>query len=81
MTWVDYVIIGIILLSAIIGLARGLIREVISLAVWILAVLAAWMFYVPLAGQLAPWIATPSLRIAAAVFILVVGVPVSYTHL
>jgi membrane protein required for colicin V production len=45
MIWVDYVIIGIIALSAIIGLARGLIREVIALAVWIVALLAAWMFY------------------------------------
>jgi len=74
MIWVDYVIIGIIALSAIIGLARGLIREVIALAVWVLALLAAWMFYVPLAEQLSPWIATPSVRMGAAVLILVLGV-------
>lgn len=74
MIWVDYVIIGIIALSAIIGLARGLIREVIALAVWIVAALAAWMFYVPVAEQLSPWIETPSVRMAAAVLILVFGV-------
>ncbi len=74
MIWVDYVIIGIIALSAIIGLARGLIREVIALAVWIVAAVAAWMFYVPLAEQLAPWIATPSVRMAVAVLMLVIGV-------
>ncbi|MGB5832729.1 MAG: CvpA family protein [Thiohalocapsa sp.] len=74
MIWVDYVIIGIIALSAIIGLARGLIREVIALAVWIVALLAAWMFYVPVAEQLTPWVATPSVRIGAAVLILVLGV-------
>jgi len=74
MIWVDYVIIGIIALSAIIGLARGLIREVIALAVWIVAALAAWMFYVPVAEQLTPWIETPSVRMAAAVLILVFGV-------
>jgi membrane protein required for colicin V production len=74
MIWVDYVIIGIIALSAIIGLARGLIREVLALAVWIVAAFAAWMFYVPVAAQLEPWIATPSIRMAAAVVILVLGV-------
>jgi membrane protein required for colicin V production len=74
MIWVDYVIIGIIALSAIIGLARGLIREVVALAVWVLALLAAWMFHAPVAEQLTPWIATPSLRMGAAVLILVLGV-------
>jgi len=74
MIWVDYVIIGIIALSAVIGLARGLIREVIALAVWVCALLAAWMFYRPVADQIAPWIATPSVRMGAAVVILVLGV-------
>ena len=74
MIWVDYVIIGIIALSALIGLARGLIREVISLAVWIVAVAAAWLFYQPVAAGLEPWIATPSVRIGAAVLLLVIGV-------
>ena len=74
MIWVDYVIVGVIALSAVIGLARGLIREVVALGVWICALLAAWMFYRPLAEQLTPWIATPSLRLAAAVLILVLAV-------
>lgn len=74
MIWVDYVIIGVIVLSAIIGLARGLIREAIALAVWVLALLAAWMFHAPVAAQLTPWIATPSVRMAAAVLLLVLGV-------
>ncbi|KAA6187015.1 CvpA family protein [Thiohalocapsa marina] len=74
MIWVDYVIIGVIALSAIIGLARGLIREVLALAVWVCALLAAWFFYGPVATQLEPWIATPSVRLGAAVIILVFGV-------
>ena len=32
--WVDYCIIGLIALSALIGLSRGLIREVFSLVIW-----------------------------------------------
>jgi membrane protein required for colicin V production len=74
MIWVDYVIIAIIALSALIGLARGLIREVISLAVWAAALVAAWFFYEPVAMQLTPWISTPSVRIGVAVLIIVFGV-------
>jgi membrane protein required for colicin V production len=74
MIWVDYVIIGIIALSAIIGLARGLIREVLALGVWIAALLAAWFFYRPVAEQLTPWLSTPSLRMGAAVVLIVLGV-------
>ncbi len=77
MIWVDYVIIGIIALSALIGLARGLVREVISLVVWVAALVAAWLFYEPLALELEPWISTPSLRIGVAVLILVFGVLVA----
>jgi membrane protein required for colicin V production len=72
--WVDFVIIGIIALSALIGFARGLIREVISLAVWGVALAAAWLFYQPVADALAPWIGTPSLRLGSAVLLIVVGV-------
>lgn len=71
MIWVDYVILGIIGLSALIGFARGLVREVVSLAIWIGAVLVAWVFYQPLAERLTPWISTPSVRLGAAFLILV----------
>ncbi|MEA3639433.1 MAG: CvpA family protein [Lamprobacter sp.] len=74
MIWVDYVIIAIIALSALVGLARGLVREVISLVVWVAALAAAWLFYEPVALQLTPWISTPSLRIGVAVLILVFAV-------
>lgn len=75
--WVDYVIIGLIALSALIGFARGLIREVIALAVWGVALAAAWLFHQPAADVLAPWIETPSLRLGAAVLLIVVGVLVA----
>lgn len=74
MIWVDYVIIGVIALSAVIGLVRGLIREVISLAIWGLAAFIAWTFYQPVAELLVPWVSTPSLRLGLAVLILIVGV-------
>ena len=74
MIWVDYAIIGIIVLSAIIGLSRGLIREVLSLTIWVVAVFAAWTFHRPLAEQLTPWLSTPSVRIGVAFIILVLVV-------
>ncbi len=72
--WVDFAIIGLITLSALIGLARGLIREVISLAVWVVALAVAWLFYQPVAEALTPWISTPSVRLGVAVLTLVFGV-------
>ena len=74
MLLVDYAIIGIIGVSAIIGLARGLVREVISLAVWGAALAAAWFFYQPVAVRLEPWISTPTVRIGVAVLLLIFGV-------
>ena len=71
MIWVDYLIFGILALSALIGLIRGLVREVLSLAIWIGAFLVAWWFYQPLAEHLTAWISTPSVRLGAAFLILV----------
>ena len=39
MSHLDYIIIAIVLLSSLVGLARGLIREAFSLASWIAAFL------------------------------------------
>jgi membrane protein required for colicin V production len=70
MIWVDYVIIGIVVLSALIGFARGLIREVLSLAIWIGAVFIAWTYFKEVAIHLTPWISTPSVRLGAAFLII-----------
>ena len=37
MTWLDIAIVAIIALSALYGIVRGFIREVLSLAVWVAA--------------------------------------------
>jgi membrane protein required for colicin V production len=44
MTPVDYVIIALAAASALAGLARGFLREAISLATWIIALWAAWHY-------------------------------------
>ena len=40
----DYVVLAVILLSAVIGALRGLLREAIALAAWLVALLLAWHF-------------------------------------
>lgn len=66
MNTTDYVIIGAILVSALVGAARGFLREVIAFASWIVALLVAWHFSAhiePLLGGLLaatavkPWVA------------------------
>jgi len=73
MIWVDYVIIGVIALSAIISLVRGFVREALSLVTWVAAFLIAWLFFRELAVQLRPWIGVDSLRLGAAFLILLVA--------
>ena len=49
MTWLDYAVIGVIGVSLIWSAFRGVVREIISLAGWIMAFLAASLFAGPLA--------------------------------
>lgn len=72
MNWLDYVIIGVIALSVIISVFRGFVREALSLLVWAVAVWIGWAFFRDLAEHLTPWIELPSLRLAAAMAILIV---------
>jgi membrane protein required for colicin V production len=44
MTTADYVIIAAVLISALVGAARGLLREGIAFATWIVALIFAWHF-------------------------------------
>lgn len=73
MTWVDYAIIGIIVLSGLIGLMRGLVREALSLVAWVAAIWVALKFAHPLAAALEAQIAMPSARLMAAFALLFVA--------
>ena len=63
MNWTDYIIIAIIALSVLIGLWRGLISEVLALAIWIVAFWVAWTFGPSVAAHFDPMIKLPSVRI------------------
>lgn len=51
MTVFDYVFLGILALSAMVGMWRGLVSEVLALVTWVLALFAAW-HYAPEAAVL-----------------------------
>ncbi|MDN4502644.1 CvpA family protein [Alteromonadaceae bacterium BrNp21-10] len=52
MNWIDFAILGVILLSTLISLVRGFVKEAISLAVWVSAFFIASQFYADLAVYL-----------------------------
>lgn len=64
--WVDYIIVGIIVFSIIIGFFRGFVREAVSLVIWISAFIIAFKFSEPIKSHLQPWITSNSLQYAVA---------------
>jgi membrane protein required for colicin V production len=73
LTWVDWAIIAIIVISCLISLKRGFVKEALSLVTWIIAGMVAWMFGGALAQHLTEFIEVPSVRIIAGCAILFVA--------
>jgi membrane protein required for colicin V production len=71
---VDYIILAILILSAIMGLVRGLLREAIAVITWFLAIVLAWSFASSLEPHLGGVLIGSPLRIWAARVIIFVGV-------
>lgn len=66
MHWLDYVLIGIIMVSALISLFRGFVREAFSLALWILAFWVSWSFFRDLEIHFQSLIDSPTVRLGIA---------------
>ena len=66
MTWLDYAIIAVLVISIVVSALRGVVREIMSLGGWIIAFLAANLFAGPLAAHLPQLIAGETLRALAA---------------
>ena len=74
MTIFDYVMLGVVFVSVVISIWRGLTREVVSLLSWLAAIWAALRYTVPFADTvLVPAIDNPSGRYAAAFLIIFIG--------
>ncbi|MGQ0653844.1 MAG: CvpA family protein [Betaproteobacteria bacterium] len=80
MTWLDYAVIGIAALSILWGAWRGVVREIISLAGWVIAFLAANLFAAPASEYVPATLHNPQLR-AALAFIAVFLVALIVTAL
>ena len=72
-TWIDWLIAGVVVISALISLKRGFFKEVLSLCTWLAAVFIAWTFGGALAVQLTDYFDTPSVRAMVACGILFVA--------
>lgn len=66
MNLADGLILLTVVVSALIGVWRGFVREAFSLATWVAAFLIAGLFSPGMDALLAPHLATPSLRAALA---------------
>lgn len=83
MNALDYSILAVMGISALVGLLRGFVRETVSLLVWIVAFWVAMSFSVDVAKHLSGFMHNPSLRVAVSftvlfVLVLMVGVIINY---
>ncbi|ACR11344.1 CvpA family protein [Teredinibacter turnerae] len=83
MNWADWVILAILVVSSLISLKRGFVKEALSMANWVLAFFVAMTFRDQLSSLLIDHIQTPSVRDMAAfaalfAATLIVGAMVNY---
>lgn len=67
----DYVVIAVVVLSAIVGAVRGLVREAVALCAWVVALFVAWHFSDLIAPHLGGLLAASEVRPWAARVIIV----------
>jgi membrane protein required for colicin V production len=84
MNWTDCIILGVLALSVLIGLFRGLIAEVLSLVIWVAAFWSTAIFGPIVTAQLAHSISSVPLRTFVGygvcfVLVLVLGAIVRFT--
>jgi membrane protein required for colicin V production len=72
--WIDVVILALIVLSAVLSLFRGFVKEAVALATWLVALWVAMTFYEELAAWLSQWIELVSAQKITAFGILFVCV-------
>jgi membrane protein required for colicin V production len=70
MTWLDLAVLAVLALSMAWGVWRGLVREVISLAGWVIAFLVANMLAAPLAAMMRSWMPRPEWHLLLAFVII-----------
>ena len=73
MTWFDYTVIAIVILSALLGWWRGLVYEVFALLGWVAAYFVARLFGADVAPLLPAWMGAENARMTVAFALLFVA--------
>jgi membrane protein required for colicin V production len=73
MTAFDFMVIGVVGLSAVLAFVRGFIRVFVSLAAWVIGVVGALRFSELVGGMLPDFGETPATRYVAAFALILVG--------
>lgn len=72
LTWLDWLFVALLTVTALSGLMRGMIREVLGLAAWLVAIVAARLLAPDVAGRLTGLVDSPDGRLVIA-FVLVIA--------
>jgi membrane protein required for colicin V production len=80
LTLLDGIVIAIVVISAVLAMVRGFVREVLSVGSWVAAAGAAYFFHGPVVPLVRPYIASDTVAtiIAAAVVFFVALIIASY---
>ncbi len=70
---IDWIIIAILLISTLISIWRGFVREALSLVTWIAAIIISRLFASQVSTLLIDYIDMPSMRLGAAYALLFAG--------
>src|ERR1700694_6117665 len=74
MNWIDYLLLALTVCSCVVGVRRGLLREVIALVTWVAAVWIAWHYAAVLEPRLGGALANEGVRTWAARSIIFLAV-------
>ncbi len=73
MIWVDYILLVIVAVSALLSLWRGFMKEALSLVSWIAALWVGMLFFFDLSRMMRDWIDTSTIRNVVAFGLLFIG--------
>jgi membrane protein required for colicin V production len=80
LTVLDLVVVVVVLISAVLAMVRGFVREVLSVASWVAAAAAAYLLYKPLVPLVQPYVesGTVATIVSAAIVFFVALILASY---
>lgn len=73
MTWLDYAVIAVLVVSTLVSLMRGIVKEVLSLAAWAVAFGVAWYYANGVATLFAGYVQVAWLRYVVSFLIILLA--------